>query len=119
MLHGRGTSADSTGHTRYDQGREGNWVLVYDNSLDNQHKAIGKFVRRWFGSYVVKRANDNATYHLVELDGTRIAIQVTRKRVNTLKKRHEVEPELEIRGEDNELEELDHDREVDRSEVEE
>ena len=27
---------------------EGDWVLVYDNSLDNQHRTARKFARRWF-----------------------------------------------------------------------
>ena len=43
--------------------KEGDWVLVYDNILDNQHKMIRKFARRWFNRYVVTSANDNATYH--------------------------------------------------------
>jgi hypothetical protein len=32
---------------------EGDWVLVYENSLDNQHSVLPKFSRRWFGPYVV------------------------------------------------------------------
>ena len=34
---------------------EGDWVLVYNSSLDNQHRATRKFARRWFGPYVVHR----------------------------------------------------------------
>ena len=49
---------------------ESDWVLVYDTSLDSQHKAVHKFARRWFGPYAVTSVNDNGTYHLVELDGT-------------------------------------------------
>ena len=55
---------------------EGNRVLVYDNSLENQHKALRKVARRWFGPYVVTSVNNNATYHIMELDGTRIKIPV-------------------------------------------
>ena len=55
---------------------EGDWVLVYDSSLDNQHMATRKFARRWFGPYVVTGANNNGTYHLAELDGTMMAIPV-------------------------------------------
>ena len=40
---------------------EGDWVLVHDSSLDNQHRATRKFARRWFGPYVVTGANDNRT----------------------------------------------------------
>jgi hypothetical protein len=83
---------------------EGDWVLVYDSSLDNQHKATRKFARRWFGPYVVTGVNDNGTYHLAELDGTyhlaeldgtSIAVPVADKRVKTFKKRHANEPDLE------------------------
>ena len=49
---------------------EGDWVLVYDNNLDNQHRLTRKFARLWFGLYVVTSANYNATYHLAELKGT-------------------------------------------------
>ena len=58
---------------------EGDWVLVYNSNLDNQHKATLKFTRRWFKPYVVTGVNDNAMYHLTELDGMRIAIPITRE----------------------------------------
>ena len=60
---------DKTHRLRPKKIEEGDWVLVYDSSLDNHHKTTRKFARRWFGPYVVTSANDNATYHLVELDG--------------------------------------------------
>ena len=69
-------------------------MLVYDNSLDNQHRATRKFARRWFGPYVVQSANDKGTYHLVELDDTRMTIPVARKRIKAFKKRHDNEPDL-------------------------
>ena len=43
---------------------EGDWVLVYGSSLDNQHRTSQKFARRWFGPYVVRSAYYNATYPL-------------------------------------------------------
>ena len=67
---------------------------MYDSSLDNQHRATWKFARRWFKPYVVTGANDNGTYHLAELDGTRVAIPVAEKRIKAFKKRHDGEPEL-------------------------
>ena len=73
---------------------EGDWVLVYDNSLDNQGRATRKFTKRSFGPYVVTSANDNCTYHLAELDGTRMAIPVVGKRIKAFKKRHDDEPDL-------------------------
>ena len=72
---------------------EGDWVLVYDNNLHNQHKASRKFARRWFGPYAVTSANDNGTYHLAELDGLRLTMRVAGKRIKAFKKRHEDEPD--------------------------
>ena len=39
--------------------------------------------------------NDKGTYHLAELDGTRIVVLVAGKRIKAFKKRHENEPNLE------------------------
>ena len=69
--------------------------MVYDNSLDSQHKTTRKFARRWFGPYVVTSANDNAPYHLVELDGSRLAIPIAGKRVKIFKKRQDENPDLD------------------------
>ena len=66
---------DKTHRLRPKKIEEGDWVLVYEN----QHKKTRKFARRWFGPYVVTIANDNATYHLVELDGSRLAIPIAGK----------------------------------------
>ena len=52
------------------------------------------FVRRWLWPFVVVGANDNGTYHLSELDGTRMAVSVAEKRIKAFKKRHEEEPHL-------------------------
>jgi hypothetical protein len=87
---------DRTHRLRLKKIEEGDWVLVYDSSLDNQHKAARKLARRWFGPYVVTRVDDNGTYHLAELDGTRIAIPVAGKRVKKFKKRHDDEPDARI-----------------------
>jgi hypothetical protein len=63
---------------------EGDWVLVYDNSLDNQHRAARKFSRRWFGPYVVKKVEDTATYRLTELDSTPLALRLPEKELRSL-----------------------------------
>ena len=73
---------------------EGDWVVVYDSSLDNQHRSTRKFARQWFGPYIVRSVNDNATYHLVELDGTQITTPVAVKRIKAFKRRNEAEPNL-------------------------
>ena len=83
---------DRTDQLRPKKIEEADWVLVYDNSLDNQHRAMWKFARRWFGPYVVTSDNNNETYHLAELDGTRMAVPVVGKRIKAFKKRHETEP---------------------------
>ena len=67
-------------------------MLVYDSSLDNQHRSTRKFAKRWFGPYTVRSVNTNATYHLAELDGTRITTPVVGKRIKAFKKRNEAEP---------------------------
>jgi hypothetical protein len=100
---------DRTHRLRPTKMEEGDWVLVYDSSLDNQHKATRKFARRWFGPYVVTSVSDNGTYHLTELDGTRIAVSVAGKRIKAFRKCHDDEPDLEsvndddTDGEDGEL----------------
>ncbi|KAL3689190.1 hypothetical protein R1sor_015499 [Riccia sorocarpa] len=65
----------------------GDWVLVYDSTLENQHSTVRKFSRRWFGPYVVEEVRDNATYVLRELYGTRLRILVVGKRVKLFKRR--------------------------------
>ena len=83
---------DRTHRLRPRKIEEGDWVLVYDSSLDNQHRSTRKFAKRWFGPYMVRSVNDNATYHLMELDGTRITTPVVGKRIKAFKKRNEAEP---------------------------
>ena len=67
-------------------------MLVYDNNLDNQHRSTRKFARHWFGPYMVRSVNGNVTYHLAELDETRITTPIAGKRVKAFKRRNEVEP---------------------------
>ena len=61
---------DRTHRLRPRKIEEGDWVLVYDNSLNNQHRSTRKFAKSWFGPYTVRSVNDNTTYHLAELNGT-------------------------------------------------
>ena len=72
--------------------------MVYENCLDNQYKTTRKFAIRWFGPYVVTSGNDNATYHLAELDGSRLAIPIEGKRVKIFKKQQDENPDLEKGG---------------------
>ena len=65
---------------------EGDWVIVYDSSLDHQHTTMRKFAKRWFGPYEVRKVFDNGTYRLCELDGTILRVPITGKRVKIFKK---------------------------------
>ena len=67
-------------------------MLVYDSSLDNQHRSTRKFAKRWFGPYMVNSVNYNAMYHLAELDGTWITTPVAGKRIKAFKRWNEAEP---------------------------
>jgi len=78
---------DSTHRLRKNPIREGDWVLVYDSSLDNQHSTVRKFARRWFGPFVVLKVYDNATYGLRELDGTPLKVPIAGKRVKAFRRR--------------------------------
>ena len=44
---------------------------------------------------MVTSANDNATYHLAELDGSRLAVPIAGKRVKIFKKRQDEDPDLD------------------------
>ena len=83
---------DQTHQLRPRKIEEGDWVLVYDSSLENQHRSTRKFAKRWFEPYMVNGVNDNATYHLAELDGTRITTPIVGKRIKAFKRRNEAEP---------------------------
>ena len=49
---------------------------------------------------MVTSTNDNATYHLAQLDGTRLAVRIAGKQVKSYKKRHDDEPNLDDLKED-------------------
>lgn len=80
---------DKTHRLRIHPIQEGDWVLVFDSSLEHQHSAKRKFARRWFGPYVVTTAHNNGTYSLRELDGTLIRTPFAGKRIKAFKKRNE------------------------------
>ena len=74
--------------------QEGDWVLVYDSSLEHQYSTIRKFARRWFGPYEVRKITYKATYFLNELNGTEILIPIARKMIKVFKRRESLEPEF-------------------------
>ncbi len=78
---------DRVHRLRVKQIEEGDWVLVFDSTLEHQHSTVRKFARRWFGPYVVVKVHDNGTYSLRELDGTHFKTPVAGKRVKAFKRR--------------------------------
>ena len=51
--------------------------------------------KRWFGPFVVKKIENNATYFLVQLDGTRLALPIARKRIKIVKRREKKNLKIE------------------------
>jgi hypothetical protein len=78
---------DKTHKLRAKKIEEGDWVLVFDSTLEHQHSTTRKFARRWFGPYVVVQVHENGTYSLRELDGTLLRIPIAGKRVKAFKRR--------------------------------
>ena len=78
---------DKTHRLRTNSIQIGDWVLVFDSSLEHQHSTLRKFSWGWFGPYVVVATHDNATYSLRELDGTMLKIPIAGKRIKTFKRR--------------------------------
>ena len=73
-----------------------------------------KFARRWFGPYMVTSVDNNDTYHLAEVDGSRISVLVAHKQIKAFKKWHKVEP-----GSGGEAKSVDEDEEPDEDRVDE
>ena len=88
---------------------EGDWMLVYNKSLDKQCRPMQKFVSRWFGPSVVTSTNNNLTYHLVKLDKTMIVVPVAGKWIKVFTKRYKPEPNLDLEEDADRDEDLDED----------
>ena len=78
---------DKTHRLRIKSIQAGDWVIVFDSSLEHQHSTIRKFARRWFGPYVVVEVHKNGTYTLRELDGTHFKVPVAGKRIKAFRRR--------------------------------
>ena len=79
---------DKTHRLRMKKIEKGDWVLMFDSTLEHQHSTVKKFARRWFGPYVVERVNDNGTYLLRELDGSIFKIPIVGKRIKVFRRRN-------------------------------
>ena len=67
--------------------KEGDWVLIAEGGLEQQHSTKAKFIRRWRGPFVVVAVHSNATYTVRELDGAIHQIPYAGKRVKLFKQR--------------------------------
>ena len=65
----------------------GDWVLISQGGLENQHSTEKKFMRRWRGPFVVTEVHTNATYSVRELDGVLHQSRYAGKRVKLFKQR--------------------------------
>ena len=65
---------------------DGYQVIVYDSSQANQRSSMRNFARHWFGLYLVIQVNDNATYQLTKLDGTKTVVVIIGNRIKVFKK---------------------------------
>lgn len=77
---------DRTHRLRGKKIREGDWVLVFDSTLEHQHSTVRKFARRWIGPYVVIKVHLNGTYSLRELDGALLRVPVAGKRIKVFRR---------------------------------
>ena len=68
---------------------------------------------------MVTSTNDNTTYHIVELGGTRIAVPVAGKRIKAFKKQYEDEPNPDCVREGDDPGRTEEGGEADRSEDDE
>lgn len=78
---------DKTHRLRPTPIKEGDWVLISEDSLDNQHSTLKKFARRWRGPYVITKVHDNATYNIREMDGAEHRQPYAGKQVKLFKRR--------------------------------
>ena len=67
---------------------EGDWVIVYDNSLDHQHNLIQQFAQLWLRPYRF----ENKTYEQGQLNGTILWVHKAGKEVKIFKKLSHMEP---------------------------
>jgi hypothetical protein len=67
--------------------KEGDWVLIAEGGLENQHSTKAKFMRRWRGPFVVVVVHPKAAYTVRELDGAVHKLPYAGKRVKLFKRR--------------------------------
>jgi hypothetical protein len=63
------------------------WVLVKNERIRQELGTHRKFVRRWFGPYVISRVEEMGTYTLHELDGTVLKERYSGNRLKVFQRR--------------------------------
>ena len=90
---------DKTHRLRPTPIKEGDWVLIFNDYLLNQHATIKKFALRWRGPFVVVMVHPNATYTVRELDGAIHSERYAGKRVKLFKRRTQFQDGEDIMAE--------------------
>jgi hypothetical protein len=67
--------------------QEGDWVLIAERGLENQHSSAKKFIQRWRGPFVVVTCHANSTYTVRKLDGSVHRMPYAGERVKIFKRR--------------------------------
>jgi hypothetical protein len=78
--------------------QEGDWVLIAEGNIGNDHASIKKFALRWRGPFVVVTVHPNSTYTIRELDGAIHPIPYAGKRVKIFKRRVHFAAEEDLDG---------------------
>ena len=73
---------DENNSIRQEPLHEGDYVLLWDSSIDTSYARMHKFVFRWLGPYQVHEAdNEKGTFKIRELDGTVLATSIAGSRL--------------------------------------
>lgn len=78
---------DKTHRLRPKPVREGDWVLIAEGNIGQDHATVKKFAQRWRGPFVVVTIHSNSTYTVRELDGAIHRVPYAGKRVKIFKRR--------------------------------
>ena len=95
--------------------QEGDWVLIAEGGLGQDHSSAKKFVQRWRGPFVVVICHANSTYTVRELDGSVHRVPYAGKRVKLFKRRMKF-GELKDMGSEDDLEDLREDDDLEEAE---
>jgi hypothetical protein len=67
--------------------QEGDWMLIAEGGLGQDHSSAKKFIQRWREPFVVVICHANLTYTVYKLDGSLHRVPYAGKRVKLFKRR--------------------------------